>query len=137
MYGVEEPLARAAVEQTAQQLEACVRVAQSVSVREKEHLVVYLRRQRLRMYDESAFLLKVAVCPYVVVACEEVHLHANIRKLRELAEEPCVAFRNHVSVFVPEVEYVAEQVYRGSLMLYAVEKSHQPPFLCAPVFYGE
>ena len=52
---------------------------------ELEHLVVYLRCDGFAMNDQSTFLLKLAVGPYIVVAGEEMYPDSHVGKLRELA----------------------------------------------------
>ena len=85
MHGVEQTLAQMVVKHLAQQLELGVGVAEAVAVCEEEHLVAYLCGERTGVYRHAALLLKVAVCPDVVVAGEEVYLHSHVGELGYLA----------------------------------------------------
>ena len=136
MHEVEQPLTGAVVEDFPEQLEFCVVVAQSVTMRQEEYLSVDLCRDGLLVDDESTLVVQVAIGPQVVVACEEVDLHAHVGQFRELAEETGVAFGHHIPVFVPEVEHVAQEIYGGGLVLYRVEETHQPALLRAAVLNG-
>ena len=89
------------------------------------------------MHNHAALLLEIVVHPQVVVARKEVYFNTVVREFGNLSQQPCVAFRHDVAVLVPEVEDVAEQVYRGSFVLDAVEEVYEPSFLHASVRYGE
>lgn len=93
--------------------------------------------ERLPMDDKAAFLLEVAIGPDVVVAGEEVHFHAHVGQFRQFAEKARIAFGHHISVFVPEVKHVAEQIHGLRLVLDAVEEAHKPALLHTAVRYGE
>ena len=88
------------------------------------------------MNDHATLLLQVSVCPEIMVAGEEMNLHSHVCKLRYLTQKARVAFGHDITILVPEVEHVAEQINRRCLVLYAVKKPHEPAFLCAGVRYG-
>ena len=102
-----------------------------------EHLAVDVHRLRLLVQDDATLLLQISIHPDVVVAGEVMNLHAHVGKLREFAEKPCVALRHHIFVFIPEVEHVAEQIYRRRLMLYVVEKAHQTALVHSAMVYRQ
>ena len=129
MQEVQKPLAHAVVEQPTKELELAARVTQSVAVSEVENVAVDVGRQRLAMDNHSTFLLEIAVGPKVVVAREEMHLHTHVGQFRDFSQKPRIAFRHHVSIFVPKVENIAHQIDGGSLRLDAVEKPHQSALL--------
>ena len=135
MQRTEQRLARTAVEYTAQELEARVGIAQSVAVREVEHLVVNLHCLRLRVYRHAAFVVQIAVGPDVVVARKEVHFYAHVGEFGYFSEEARVAFGHDIAVFVPEIEHVAKQIYGACLGLYGVKEPYKPPLLRAAVVY--
>lgn len=66
-----------------------------------------------------------------------MNLDAHIRQFGNLAEKTRESLWNYVSVFVPKVEHISEKVDCGSLVLDAVEESHEPSLLCSPVLDGE
>ena len=134
MKRAEQYLAEAVVEHTLYELELAVGVAQSVTVRQIEHLVVYLDRLGTCMYYHSALVLQITVRPNVVVSGEVVHLNAHVGKLRQLAEEARVALGHRITPLIPEVEHVAKQIYGTCLGLYRVKKTHKPALLSAAVF---
>ena len=133
---VEQTLAETVMKHLAQELKLMVGVAQPIAVRQEENLVGYLGGFGFRVHRHATFLLQIAVGPDIVIARKEVHLYAHISKFRYLTQETRVTFRHHIAIFVPEVEHIAQQIYGRSLMLYAVEKTHQASFLCASVRYG-
>ena len=137
VYEVEQALTGAVVEHPPQELELPVGIAETVAVCEVEHVAIDVGGERLPVEDDAAFLLEVAVGPDVVIAREVVHLYAHIGELGNLSEEPSIALRHHVAVFVPEVEHVAEQVDGSGFRLDAVEESHQSALLHALMLYGE
>ena len=103
----------------------------------EEDAVAYLTGERLSVDDYPTLFFEIAVGPDVVIAREVVHLYAHIGELGNLSEEPSIALRHHVAVFVPEVEHVAEQVDGSGFRLDAVEESHQSALLHALMLYGE
>ena len=136
MKRAEQHLAEAVVEHTLYELELAVGVAQSIAVRQIEHLVVYLHRLRTRMNYHSTLVVQIAIRPNVVVAREVVHLNAHVGKLRQFAEEARVALGHRITPLIPEVEHVAQQIYGTCLGLYRVKKTHKPALLSAAVFYS-
>ena len=134
MQGRESPLAKAVVEYPADELERLVGVAQAVTMSHEEYLAVDLCSQRLVVQDDAALFFQILLGPDVVVAGEVMYLDAHIGQLRQFAEEAGVAFGHHVTVFIPEVEHVAEQIDGGRLLLNTVEEAHQPALLHPAVF---
>ena len=134
MERTEQYLTEAVVEHTLYELELAVGVAQSVAVRQIEHLVVYLHRLRTCMNYHSALVVQIAIRPDGVVAREVVHLNAHIGKLRQFAEEARVALGHRITPLIPKVEHVAQQIYGTCLGLYRVKKTHKPALLSAAVF---
>ena len=72
-----------------------------------------------------SLLGEVSLAPYVVVADEEVHLHAIVGQLRYLAQEAGVALGYDVVVLEPKVEDVAQHVHCRGFVLDAVEELDQ------------
>ena len=102
----------------------------------KEYLVaIKLHKARLAMNYNTTLLFKIVETPLVVIASKEMHLNAHVRQFRELAQEACKTAWHHISVFIPEIEDVAQQIYRCCLVLYAVEKPHQTSLVHPPVLY--
>ena len=89
------------------------------------------------MYDESAFFFKIPVSPQVVVAGEEMHLHAHVGQLGKFAEKARVPLRYDIFIFVPEVEHIAQQIDGGGFSLDAVEEAHEPAFMHSAVRDGQ
>ena len=59
---------------------------------------------------DQAQLLQVAEGPDVVVALEEIQFYARIHQVGEGAQRAGIAPGNHVTVFVPEVKNIPQQV---------------------------
>ena len=129
MNGGEGNLAQTVMKHPFQQFVLLIRVAQPVAVGHEEHLAVDLRRQRLLMQNDATLPLQVVVGPDVVVAGKEMHLHAHVGQLAQLAEEARVAAWHHIFVFVPEVKDIAQQIDGCRLLLDAVKETHQASFL--------
>ena len=132
----EEALTQAIVEDAAQELELAVLAAQPVAMAQVEEAAVDVHHAALRVERDATFLLQVVAHPQVVVAREEMHLHAHVRQLAYLAQQAGVALGHHGLVLVPEVKDVAEQVDGGGFVLDAVEEVHQPALLHTRMGYG-
>ena len=137
VHEVEQALAGAVVEHPAQELELAVGVAESVAMCQVEHLTIDIGGQRLAMQDDAAFLFEVSVGPDVVVTREVMNLDTHIGEFRQLSKETCIALGHHMSVLVPEVEHVAQQIDGSRLLLDAVEESYQSALLHALMLYGK
>ena len=85
MHAGKEDLTDAIVEEETQKLELRVGVAQTVAMCQEENLVGKLQRDRFAVHDDATLSLQIVVCPHVVVAGEEVHLHAQVRQLAHLS----------------------------------------------------
>ena len=85
MEEVEQTLTTAVVEDLAQEFELVVRVTQAVAMRQIELLAVDFRRQRIAVKDHATLLFKIAIRPYIMIAGEEMHFHAHVGQLRDLA----------------------------------------------------
>ena len=72
-----------------------------------------------------------------MIAREKVHLHAHVGQLGDFPEESCESFGHHIPVLIPEIEHVAQQIDSSSLVLDAVKKAYEPPFLHASVLDGK
>ena len=133
----EEALAQAIVEDAAQELELAVLAAQSIAMAEVEEAAVDFHHATLRVERDATFLLQIVAHPQVVVAREEVHLHAHVRQFANLSQQTGVALGHDGLVLVPEVEDVAEQIDGGGFMLDAFKEVHQPAFLHSRMGNGE
>ena len=119
------------------ELEALVGVSQPISVSQEEYLSIKFNGLWLLVQDNAALFLQIPVCPDVVVAREVVHFHAHICQLRYFSEETGEALGNHIAVFVPEVEHIAQQVDGSGLGLDAVKEPYQPSLLHSLMGDGE
>ena len=52
---------------------------------QEKYLVVNFYGLRFVMHDDPTFLFQIAVCPEVMIACEEMYFHSHIGQLRELS----------------------------------------------------
>ena len=102
--------------------------SQAVAVAQAEFFRAYLHHLRL-LQPLQAQLLEVAVRPDVVVAREEIDLHAGIQKRHQCSKHPHIAFGHHVAVLVPEVPDVAHEVQRLRLRrINTLQESHEGVF---------
>ena len=123
-------------QQPSQELELLVVVAQSVAVRKKEHLAVYLGYDFLSVHNHATLLFEVVAAPDVVVSGKEVDLHAVVCQLANLAKESGISLWYNEFVFEPEVEHVAKEIHRACLVLDAVEESDKSALLHPSVRNG-
>ncbi len=92
---------------------------------EKETLAEKICDEHVTVDNGTNLTGQVVEHPDVVVAYEYVYLHAAVRQLCHLSEEAGEAFRYDVTIFIPVVEHIAEEIDRLRLMLYAVHPAHQ------------
>ena len=136
MKGREKMLAKAVMEDRANDLERLAGVAQAVAMCQIEYLSVELYGLWLLVEYDTTLALQVVIGPDVVVACEIVHLDTHISQLGNLTEETGEALRHHIAVFVPEVEHIAQQIDGSCLVLDTIEEPYQPTFLHTLVVNG-
>ena len=86
-----------------------------VAVRDEAPFAVKFGFKRCVVHFNSAFFLQVFVCPHVVVAVEEVYFYSGIREPRQCSEQTCEPFWNNTTVFIPEIEHVADNEYGISI----------------------
>ena len=137
MEGREKMLAKAVMEDRANDLERLAGVAQAVAMCQIEYLSIELYGLWLLVEDDTTLALQIFVGPDVVVACEIVHLDTHIGQLGYLAKETGEALRHHIAVLVPEVEHIAQQIDGSRLVLDTVEETHQSALLHALMRNGE
>jgi hypothetical protein len=109
VYGREHFLTCLVAEELAQQLERWLQTAYAVTMCHQELMAINLL-DRVAVNDLNAKLGgEVVVNPDVVVADKPDYAYATVGKLGELAEEAHEATRHDIAVFVPVIEYVAQQ----------------------------
>lgn len=138
MDGGEERLAEPTVEERADETEAGVHLAETVTMGDEKGLAIELYCLCFfAMQFHATFALEVVLYPNIVVAREVVHLHAEVGKFGDFAEKASVASGYDGTVFIPEVEHVAKKVDGSSLVLNAVEEVDKAPFLGAAALDGQ
>ena len=82
--------------------------------------VAYAETNPVEIYDRWLWkdlypylLLKIAVCPDIVVAIYEKEFDTAVRKMGQSPEGSGELSGDDVLVFVPKVNYIAEQIYPG------------------------
>jgi hypothetical protein len=109
MEHAEKELCHTAMEHAAEETVSCRNRSQTVAVAEAECLSIYLNQMRLSQFDHSE-LLEIGICPDVVVAFKEKDLHSPVHKVLKGGQHPEIAFRNDITVLVPEIPDVAKQI---------------------------
>ena len=125
----EETLAHLVVEDGTQEAELAVGVAQAVTMRKHEHLVIYLHRDGRTMQHHATLLLEISVHPYIMVAGEIMHLDAHVRQLAYLPEEARISLWHYIFPFIPEVKHVAEKIDGFCLMLDRIKEADKAAFV--------
>ena len=109
MKHAEETLSQTVMEEPAKETVSERNRAQTVSVPQTETLAPYLDQSRLNKLLHTQ-LLEIAVCPYIVVSLEEIHLHSPVHKILKSGKYTDIPFRHHIPVLIPEIPYVAKQI---------------------------
>ena len=104
-------------------------------MRQEEHLAIDFGRHRRFMHDNSTLFFQITIRPQVVITRKEMHFHAVISQLAKLSQEAGIAFRHHITILIPEIKHISEQINCRSLFLDTVEKTHQSPLLRAAMRY--
>ena len=92
-----------------------------------EAFAINLDNSRLDKLLHTQFL-KIAVCPHVMVTLEEIHLHSPVHQVLEGRKNAHISLRNHITVLILEIPYVAEQIYGIRIRRKATEKVSEPTF---------
>ena len=85
--------------------------AEAVTVSQAEHLAADLDPEGLRK-DPHPHVLEIVIAPDVVIPGEEVHRHACIHQVHQRGKDAHAPLRDDVTVFIPEIPDVAQQVER-------------------------
>jgi hypothetical protein len=136
VYGSKEALTEFVMKQAAQVFELPVVVAQAIAMCKIERLTVKFRYDTFTMQNNATLLFQIIATPDIVIADKEMHFHAQVGQLRNLAQEAGVAFWHYQFELVPKIEHIAQHVHSFSLMLDAVEKVHQTTLLRAGMRNG-
>ena len=129
MYCIEQTLTGTVMIDSSQQFETIIRVAQAITVCQEKYLVIDFCGKGTCMDHQPAFFFQVTVSPNIVITRKKMHFDTHISQFGELAEKTCISFRNNITIFIPKVEHIAQKVDCGSLILDAVEESHQSTLL--------
>ncbi len=109
MEETEQALQDAVSESPAHYLVKNMAGTETVTVAEAELLSPDLHDGRLPENADAHFL-KIMVGPDIVVALEEIDLHAGIHQIQQGGENSHIALRNHIVILVPEIPDVPQHV---------------------------
>ena len=109
MKKTEKELCHTAVEDPTKEAVAGRNRTKSVTMTETETLSSYLNQGRLDKFPHAKFL-EITVCPNVMVALEEIHLHSPVHQIDKGREHTDIAFRHDMFVFIPEIPDVSEKI---------------------------
>ena len=119
-------LADLAAEKSAHKPEARLEPPYPVAMSHEECPAAYALGQASVYHLDAELRREVVEYPYVVVAYEPDYPHAAVAQIGKLAEETHEPTGHDIAVFIPVVEDVAQQIDRGRILLYAVEKCAYP-----------
>ena len=114
-----------------------VAAAKPIAVGEEEYLAAYFHCAFLVVEYYAAFLREIVLLPQIMVANEEMDFHTRIGQFADFTEQTGIAARYDGLVLIPEVEYIAKQIYCGGFVLDAVKKVHKSPLLRALMADGK
>ena len=100
---------------------------------QQKALAANLPADGLPIRGDAQLLLEIAEHPHVVIAGEEIDGDSPVAQLAELAQQPHEAFGNHLGIFEPVVEHVAQQIQRLGLRCDVVEPAQDAAFALAAV----
>jgi hypothetical protein len=129
MQHAEKELQDAIVEDSSEETVSRRHRTQAIPMTQTEHLTPNLDKSRLH-HTFHAKLLKIAVGPHVMITLEEEHLHAPVHKALESSEHSYVPLRNNVTILVPEIPYVSEQIHSIRLLRKRVQKVGKTTLAC-------
>jgi hypothetical protein len=109
MKGTEQYLRQTVMEESAKETISERYRTQTVAVSETEVLVADTGQSRLLQLDHTK-LLKIPVGPDVVIAFKKVHLHTSIHESLQSCQHPNIALRDHISVFIPEIPDISQEI---------------------------
>jgi len=101
--------------------------SQAVSVTKAEGLSSYLDQSRLHESLHSKFL-EILIGPYIMVSLEEKDFHSPVHKTLKSGKDPYVSFRNDVTVFVPEIPYVTQEIQGSCILRKRAQKVRETTF---------
>ena len=107
-------------------------IPQSVTMTETEFHAGNINHTRL-FEAFHAELLEVAVGPDVVVSGEEIHIHTTVHELLQGSENPYISFRNDITVLIPEIPNVAEEVDRRGVFRQGTQEVGETALACGGV----
>ncbi len=86
---------------------------------------VYLNIHNPANLCQSNLILKVGKTPHVMVAKNVIYLHASVNKRCQPSKKAQAVLRDHVPIFEPEVENVAQQEQMCGIARNTVQKGAQ------------
>ena len=89
------------------------------------------------MHHNATLFFKITIGPQVVISCKKVHLYPTISEFTELSEKTSEAFWHNITILIPKVKHISEQVNCRSFVLDTIEKTHQPTLLRAAMCYRQ
>jgi hypothetical protein len=95
---------------TSENLKLTIIIAKSISMGYKELLAINLTSKGGAMQDDSTLFLQIISAPDIMIAREEMYLHAQVRKFGYFPQETSKTFWHSQLIFEPKVEHIAEQV---------------------------
>jgi hypothetical protein len=126
MQKTEKELKNTIMENTAQEAIAERNRSEAITMAQTESLSTDLNDRRLGQAYHSE-LLKVFISPDVMVALEEEDLHSPVHQRLKGSKDPDISFRNDITVFVPEIPDVTQQIQSLSILRQTAEKVGKTP----------
>jgi hypothetical protein len=112
------------MEDTTKEPVAKRRRTQTITMSQTEHLAVYLNQSRLSETDHAK-LLKIGICPYIVVTLKEIHLYTTRYQVLNRGQDTHISLRNYISILIPEIPDVAQQIKRLCILRKRAQKAHK------------
>jgi len=127
MEKAEKELEHTVMEDSAKEAVSHRNRPQAVSVTKAEGLSSYLDQGRLHESLHSKFL-EILIGPHIMVSLKEKDFHSPVHKTLESGKDPYVSFRNDVTVFVPEIPYVTQQIQGSRILRKRAQKVRETTF---------
>ena len=127
MKHAEKELSQRIMEKSAKEAVAERNRAKAVTMSKAETLALDLNYSRLDKLLHAQ-LLKIAVCPHIVVSLEEVYTHTSVHQILKSGKDTNVALRYDIAILVPEVPYVPKKIQSLGICGQRTEKSDKTAF---------
>ena len=134
MKHAEEDLKQPVVEYATQEAVSERNGTKTVAMPKTEMLSFYFDNRRLLKLHHAQFL-EIRICPYIMIALEEIDLHSLVHKILKSREHTEIALRDNITILVPEIPDITEKVYSLGILRQRTEKTRKAQLAVSRIPY--